>query len=92
MIAAIESIGACSGNPEGTCVPQNPGSVLVRVQDQSAAPVANVRAEVGGLPNCVGSTYSVSQTTGRDGATQLDAIDAGVRRVSVTRFRAKFTR
>jgi hypothetical protein len=84
VIAAAESMLACVGNPESSCVPQNPGSVVVRVQDQSAVPVANVRAEVGGIPNCVGSVYSVGRTTGGDGTTQLDGIDAGVRRVSIT--------
>jgi len=84
LIAVAESMLACVRNPESTCVPQNPGSVVVRVQDQSAVPVANVRAEVGGIPNCVGSVYSVGRTTGGDGTTQLDGIDAGVRRVSIT--------
>ena len=84
-LAIVVSTSACSVNPEaGSCVPNNPGSVIARVQDQTGAPVASVRVEVGGIPNCVGSFYSVAQTTGRDGVTEIAAIDAGVRHVSIT--------
>jgi hypothetical protein len=84
-VAIVGLTTACFLNPEaGSCVPQNPGSVTVRVQDPTGAPVVSVRVEVRGLPNCVGSFYSVAQTTGRDGVTKITAIDAGVRRVSIT--------
>ena len=78
---------SCSGllNPEaGFPVPQDPGTVIVRVSDQAGAPVPDVAVEVSQIPNNVGTYYSVGVRTGTDGLARFSGIPAGSRRVSMT--------
>jgi hypothetical protein len=89
VILLLLSAAACGASnvldPEaGRCVPQNPGTVVVRVADQAGAPIPNVNAAVGEIPNCVGSFFSVGIPTGSNGLATFPMIPAGSRPVSIT--------
>jgi hypothetical protein len=89
MLVVVLAGAGCAGcwnplNPEaGLPVPKDPGTVVVRVSDQAAAPMRDVRVQVHDLPNSVGSVYSVGQSTDAGGSTTIRGIPAGRRRVEV---------
>jgi hypothetical protein len=59
-VLAIATV-ACIGNPfreAGLPAPKDPGTVVVRVNDQAGASVPNVEVTVSDIPNAVGSFYS----------------------------------
>src|SRR5262245_34811565 len=75
---------ACYNPEAGLPVPKDPGTVVVSVRDAAGAPVGAVMTHVHDIPNSVGSTYSVGQSTDRNGNVRFDAIPAGPRVVEVT--------
>src|SRR5262245_51084500 len=75
---------ACYNPEAGLPVPKDPGTVVATVRDAEGSPVSGVTIHVHNIPNSVGSTYSVGQSTDRNGVTKIEAIPAGPRVVEVT--------
>jgi hypothetical protein len=69
--------------PDGHWVPKDPGTVVVFVSDRSGAPVAGISVTVDDIPNDVGSTFGMSETTTGDGTAKFEFIPAGLRHVTV---------
>ena len=55
----------------------------MHVRDQFAAPIAGVNVTVDGIPNSVGGTFSIGQSTNTSGTTTISGIPAGRRTASV---------
>jgi hypothetical protein len=75
-------LGAACGE-SGLQAPRDPGTVLVRVRDEQAAPVSGAGVSVQ-MPNTSGGLFEVGTTTRADGSSTISAVPAGPRRVSVT--------
>ena len=83
---AVIASARCSNplNGEGgLSVPKDPGTLVVRVRDQAAAPVQNVHVSVE-MPNDVGSFFMVGASTQANGNMTFYYVPAGRRRVEVT--------
>ena len=80
----------CGDNPFrpefGMALPTDPGTIAVRVVNQSGAPAAGVSVVVDDIPNKVGSFYSRGQRTDSDGIAVFGGVDAGIRRVTLPEF------
>lgn len=68
--------------PDGTWLPQDPGTVVVRVRDEAGAPVAGAAVSVE-MPNGIGSVFFESRQTDARGAQAFEYVPAGLRRVEV---------
>lgn len=62
--------------------PRDPGTVLVRVRDEQAAPVRGANVSVQ-MPNASGGLFEVGTTTRADGSSTISGVPAGSRRVTV---------
>lgn len=82
-LALVTSTG-CSAfvGPDGTWLPKDPGTIVVRVRDDAGAPVAGALVGVE-MPNGVGSTFVESRQTDARGSQRFEDVPAGLRRVSV---------
>jgi hypothetical protein len=68
--------------PDGSYVPKDPGTLVVRVRDQSGSPVSGARVSVE-MPNAVGSVFMESSQTDSRGTHTFYYVPAGSRLVEV---------
>ena len=68
--------------PDGSYLPKDPGTLVVRVRDQSGAPVPGTGVAVE-MPNSVGSFFTESSQTDSRGTHTFYYVPAGSRRVEV---------
>jgi hypothetical protein len=82
-LLVLATVG-CSNllGPDGTYLPTNPGTLVVRVRDESGVPVPGARVSVE-MPNAVGSLFTESSQTDSEGTHSFYYVPAGIRRVEV---------
>jgi len=82
MLLACAGCDGCGTYGPDT-IPKDPGTVVVRITDQSGAPIGSVWVYVHDIPNSVGSTFSRGRATNAAGVAEITSIPAGRRRVEV---------
>ena len=81
LVAAAAGCANLLG-PDGSYLPTDPGTLVVRVRDQSGAPVPGARVSVE-LPNALGSVFMESSQTDSRGTHTFYYVPAGSRLVEV---------
>ena len=83
LVVALAASVACDLGEDVGPGPDNPGTVVARVTEESGAPLRDVWVYVHDVPNHVGSTYSIGVPTDAGGRAVINAVTAGSRRVEV---------